>query len=134
MFRLGEIAARVLLVAGGLTLAALAAFALLQPNGAAGDRPLLQIDFVSGVTMLMLTAAVVVILAGYLKRVWTEPLRAVVEHTRRTADGLEQPAPTSAIEAGELAPTRYLSYVELLDELDPPPLEEQTIGETPDDD
>ncbi len=36
-----------------------------------------------------------------------------------------------AVEAGELAPTRYLSYIELLDELDPPPLETETIGETP---
>lgn len=38
-----------------------------------------------------------------------------------------------AVEAGELAPSRYLSYVELLDELDPPPLEAETIGETSDD-
>ena len=26
-----------------------------------------------------------------------------------------------AVEAGELAPTRYASYVEILDELEPPP-------------
>ncbi len=42
-------------------------------------------------------------------------------------------AVVDAVEAGELAPTRYLSYVELLDELDPPPLEDETIGETPED-
>ena len=41
-------------------------------------------------------------------------------------------AVVDATEAGELAPTRYLSYVEILDELEPPKEEPETVGETPD--
>jgi len=39
-------------------------------------------------------------------------------------------AVADAVEAGNLAATRYLSYVEMLDELDPPPEEVMIVGET----
>jgi ribosome biogenesis GTPase len=37
-----------------------------------------------------------------------------------------------AVEAGQLAPSRYLSYVELLDEIEAPPEDVETVGETGD--
>ena len=33
----------------------------------------------------------------------------------------------AAVERGELAPTRYASYVEMMDELVPPPLEDEPV-------
>ena len=33
----------------------------------------------------------------------------------------------AAVESGELAPTRYASYVEILDELVPPPVDEEFV-------
>jgi ribosome biogenesis GTPase len=35
-----------------------------------------------------------------------------------------------AVESGELAPSRYLSYVELLDEIEAPPEDVETVGES----
>ena len=43
-------------------------------------------------------------------------------------------AVVDAVEAGKLATSRYLSYVEMLDELEPPPEDVATYGETPEED